>query len=213
MMRVVFWDLDGTLTDPKLGMTRCVAYAMDKLGLQCPPPDELTWMIGPPPLDSFARLGVPDPARALELYRERYAEIGLYENIVYPGIPETLSQLQLSGYRMCLATAKTRIFACRITEHFGLSQFFSHEFGPDLDGTRSDKADLLDFALQKTGFGPAQSVMIGDRIHDIKAAHSVGMRAISVAWGYGQPDELAEADEICTAVDDLPAIIAKMFDR
>lgn len=207
----VFLDLDGTLTDPKRGITQSVAHALNELGLPVPPPDRLTWVIGPALLDSFAKLGTPDPERALAIYRGRYTDVGLFENHVYAGIPEALQALAKLGFTMYLATAKPHQYARRITAHFGLSGYFRHEYGPELDGTRNDKAELLAYALADTGIRAAQSVMVGDRIHDFVAARHVGMRSIGVSWGYGGAQELSQADAICTSPADLPDVISRML--
>ena len=164
-------------------------------------------------LDSFARVGAPDPEHALAIYRARYSDVGLFENSVYAGIAEALQTLAKNGCAMYLATAKPHQYARRITAHFGLSRYFSHEFGPELDGTRNDKGDLLAHALEKTGIKAAQSVMVGDRIHDIVAARRVGMRSIGVSWGYGGAQELSQADAICASPTHLPEVIFKMFVR
>ena len=210
-MSTVFFDLDGTLTDPKPGITGAVAYALERLGLAVPPVDELLWVIGPPLLDSFAKLGAPDPSAALTLYRQRYTDTGLFDNSVYQGIPEALSGLQRDGYRMCLATAKPHVYARRITAHFGLAQWMEHEFGPELDGTRNDKADLLAHALELTSIDPSQSVMIGDRIHDFNAARAVGMASIAVTWGYGTTEETALADYSCDRPDQLRETVRRVL--
>ncbi len=199
----VFLDLDGTLSDPKPGIVRCIAHALDQLGLDCPDADDLDWVIGPPLLDSFARLGARDPHAALDLYRARYQDTGLFENRVYDGVPEALAQLTARGCRLFLATAKPHVYARRITAHFGLAKWFEQEFGPELDGTRNNKADLLAHALQVTGADPARSVMVGDRSHDLAAAAAVGMGAIGVTWGFGGAAELASADRLCGHPRDL----------
>ena len=206
----VFLDLDGTLTDPKLGITRSVAHALKELRLPVPPADDLTWVIGPALLDSFSRLGAPDPDRALAIYRRRYTDVGLFENSVYAGIPEAMQALWTSGIAMHLATANPHQYARRITAHFGLSRYLSHEFGPELDGTRNDKSELLAHALEEIGIKAGRAVMVGDRIHDFNAARQVGMRSIGVSWGYGSAQELSKADAICSAPADLPAVISKV---
>jgi len=205
----VFLDLDGTLTDPKPGITRSFAHALKAVGMTPPPLDELTWVIGPALVDSFAKLGVDDPAVALKHYREVYTSGGLFENSVYSGIPEALAAIKSSGLEMHLATAKPHAYARKITAHFGLSDFLTNEFGPELDGTRNNKGDLLTYALDLTGIDAANSVMIGDRIHDIEAARVVGMRSIGVTWGYGSATETGQADFLCHAPVDLPDVIAK----
>jgi phosphoglycolate phosphatase len=163
----LFFDLDGTLTDPKPGITGSIQYALRKLDRPVPSQDELTWCIGPPLRASFAVLlggeGLAD--RALELYRERFADVGLFENSVYPDIEHVLVALSQSGGRMFVATSKPHVFATRIVDHFGLNSYFEHVFGSELDGTRVHKSDLLAYALRQAGVDPSQALMIGDRSH------------------------------------------------
>lgn len=210
-MKCVFLDLDGTLTDPKPGITKSFIYALDKLGMPTPAPDDLEWVIGPALLDSFAKLGVDDPQAAVDLYRERYTKDGLFENRVYDGIPNLLSGLQNAGYLMCLATAKPHAYARKITAHFGLAQYLTHEFGPELDGTRNNKGELLTYALNLTGYEAKNSIMIGDRHHDIDAARAVEMKSIGVTWGYGPVEELAQADALCTSPAEIETAIARLL--
>jgi phosphoglycolate phosphatase len=143
----IYFDLDGTLTDPKPGITRSIRYALQKLDHPAiPTEDELTWCIGPPLRASFVRLlGGEDSAdRAVSLYRERFSDIGLYENGVYDGISEVLAILSQSGHRLFVATSKPHVFAERIIDHFGLRRHFEHVFGSELDGRRADKSHLLE---------------------------------------------------------------------
>ncbi|PHQ96614.1 MAG: HAD family hydrolase [Marinosulfonomonas sp.] len=212
-MKTVFLDLDGTLTDPKPGITKSFIYALENLGLPTPAPDDLEWVIGPALLDSFARLQVDDPQIAVDLYRECYTRDGLFENRVYDGIPDLLSGLRDAGYTMCLATAKPHAYARKITAHFGLAEYLTHEFGPELDGTRNNKGDLLAYALDLTGYDAHNSIMIGDRHHDIDAARAVGMKSVGVTWGYGSLDELSAADAICQTPAALAATIADLLPR
>lgn len=188
-MAAIFLDLDGTLTDPKPGITAAVRHALLSLGLSAPSSDELAWTIGPPLIDSFRRLGAPDPQAALDLYRAHYNAGGLYDATVFPGILPSLAAMQDAGHRLYVATAKPHAYARKITAHFGLAPFMTAEFGPELDGTRNDKAELLAHALDLTGEDPADAVMVGDRHHDIDAARANRMDAIAVAWGYGTGDE------------------------
>ena len=195
-MDAIFFDLDGTLTDPKPGITRSIQYALDKLAHPTiPTEDELTWCIGPPLRASFVRLlgGEDDADRAVSLYRERFSDIGLFENRVYDGIPEVLTTLSQSGQRLFVATSKPHVFATRIIEHFGLRHHFEHVFGSELDGRRVDKSDLLAYALQTVAVDPAKTLMIGDRSHDMVGAKNNGMQAIGVLYGYGSQDELIGA--------------------
>jgi len=210
-LSTVFLDLDGTLTDPKIGITKSFIHALEKLELPAPHMDELEWVIGPSLMDSFTRMQVPDPQLAIDLYRERYTSVGLFENSLYSGIIPALEQLQGANYRMCLATAKPHAYARKITAHFGLAPFLEHEFGPELDGTRNNKGDLLAHALELTGIDPAQSVMVGDRHHDFDAARAVRMKAVAVTWGYGSAAEWATADVVCEVPQDLPAVIREIL--
>lgn len=192
-MAAIFLDLDGTLTDPKPGITGAVRHALLSLGLPAPHPDDLTWTIGPPLIDSFRRLGAPDPEAALGLYRAHYNAGGLYDAVVFPGILASLDAMRSAGHRLYLATAKPHAYARKITAHFGIAPYLSDEFGPELDGTRNDKAELLAHALDVTGEDPDASVMVGDRHHDIVAARANGIAALAVAWGYGAADEHRDA--------------------
>src|SRR3954470_23500247 len=172
-MDTIYFDLDGTLTDPKPGITRSIQYALQRLDYPAiPTEDELTWCIGPPLRTSFVRLlgGDHSADRAVALYRERFSDIGLYENRVYDGIGDVLTTLCTSGHRLFVATSKPHVFADRIIDHFGLRQHFEHVFGSELDGTRVNKGDLLAWAIGRTGTDTSRACMIGDRSHDIVGA-------------------------------------------
>src|ERR1700744_530846 len=191
----IFFDLDGTLTDPKPGITGSIQYALAKLGREVPSQDELAWCIGPPLRASFATLlgGEEHADRGVELYRERFGVVGLFENSVYPEIEDVLARLSRTGFRMFVATSKPHVFARRIVNHFGLNGHFEHVFGSELDGTRVHKADLIAYAVQQTGVDPSHSLMIGDRSHDVLGAKANGIDAIGVTYGYGSRQELIAA--------------------
>lgn len=212
MMATIFLDLDGTLTDSQPGIVRSVRHALAALALPVPEERDLNWVIGPPLIESFATLGAPDPAEALALYRARYTDVGLLENRVYDGIPDALARLRNAGAALCLATAKPHAYARRITAHFGLAPNFVHEFGPELDGTRNDKAELLAHALEVTGAAPEACVMVGDRSHDIRAARAVGMRSVWVSWGYG-PGEGTGADAEADSPAEMAAAVLRLLGR
>jgi phosphoglycolate phosphatase len=209
----VLFDLDGTLTDPKIGITNCIRYALIKLGAfdekTAPTADELTWCIGPPLRASFKRILQTDSdeqaEQALALYRERFAPIGLFENELYPCIKELLADLKAAGACIVLATSKPQVYATRILQHFDLAQYFAAVFGAELDGTRDKKSELIAYALAQKGFDPRHAVMIGDRDVDVLGAHAHGIGAIGVSYGYGGRDELmlAQADVIAADVDEL----------
>lgn len=206
-MYSTFFDLDGTLTDPKPGITRCIQYALEHLGFPVPTQDDLVWCIGPPLHASMKKfVGTDELAhRAVELYRERFRDVGLFENEAYAGIEETLAKVAVGGRRLFVATSKPKVYADRIIEHFGLGGLFEHVFGSELDGTRTDKADLLAYALSEAKLDPAQAIMIGDRSHDVVGARKNGMKAIGVLYGYGSLAELTDAgaDHLCAAHPDL----------
>jgi phosphoglycolate phosphatase len=211
-MSTVYFDLDGTLTDPKIGITRSIRYALSELGRQAPPEDELTWCIGPPLRPSLKTLvGTDDLADlALSLYRKRFSEIGLYENSVYPQIEDLLATLRRSGHRLFVATSKPGVYAERIINHFNLTAYFERVFGSELDGVRSDKTELLRYALKEASEDPTRAVMIGDRSHDMIGARNNGMTAIGVLYGYGSQQELMEAGahHICPTPEAVLACIA-----
>jgi phosphoglycolate phosphatase len=207
-MPTIYFDLDGTLTNPKPGITRSIQYALQRLGVAVPSQDELTWCIGPPLHASLKTLTGTDELadRALVLYRERFADVGLFENEVYAGIEDTLSAVAATKVRMFVATSKPAVYADRIIDHFGLRRHFEQVFGSELDGTRVDKVDLLRYALDTAKVDPRTAIMIGDRSHDVIGARRNGMRAIGVLYGYGSEDELrtAGAHRICAAHPELP---------
>jgi phosphoglycolate phosphatase len=190
---VVFFDLDGTLTDPKAGIVGSIRFALDRLGLECPEEDNLTWCIGPPLLDSFSKLvGETLAPEALRHYRERFDERGWRENEPYEGIVAALDQLVSRRFTLYVATSKPRVFADRIVEHFALDKYFSEVFGAELDGVRSDKTDLLRFALAKTR--PASiPIMVGDRMHDVvgaKRGQSVSHTVMEAAVSWSRPGSM-----------------------
>lgn len=210
-MNAVYFDLDGTLTDPKPGITRSIQYALGRLGREVPAEDELTWCIGPPLHASLKELlGTDDLVeRAVSLYRERFADIGLFENTVYPGVEDTLSAVAGSGRRLFVATSKAVVYAERIIDHFKLRIYFERVFGSELDGTRSNKTDLLGYALKTTSVDPSQAIMIGDRSHDMIGARNNKMTAVGVLYGYGSKQELldAGAHHICATPQGLPGLV------
>lgn len=190
----LFFDLDGTLTDPKPGITACIQFALEELLRPVPPADELEWCIGPPLLESFRVLVGPDDAQAaVDLYRERFAEVGLFENAVYPGVALMLAEACERGASLFVASSKPRVFVTRILEHFSLSEYFTAVFGSELDGTRTDKAELLAFALGESGAGAERSTMIGDRSHDAIGALRNQMDFVGALYGYGSEHELRAA--------------------
>ena len=193
MTTSIFFDLDGTLTDPRMGITACIQFAMEKLNRDVPPQDELLWCIGPSLLKSFVTLvGEQHAKEALVLYRERFAEIGWQENRRYDGVIEVLAGLHNAGHRLFVATSKPHVYAKQIVDHFEMGHFFTRVFGSELDGTRVDKIDLLRYALNESN-SKQQSIMIGDRQFDAIGASNNAMRFVGVTYGFGSEQELREA--------------------
>ena len=190
-------DLDGTLTDSRPGITRSIDHALTRLGLAIPSEVELVQLIGPPLKQTFASL-LPDPTgvnvdEAIRLFRERFADIGIFENSVYSGIPESLEKMLSDGFHLFLATSKLQIFARRILKHFNLDHFFHGVYGSEMDGTRQDKADLIEHLLETENINCQEAVMIGDRSHDIIGGIANNLPTIGVLWGYGSKLELESA--------------------
>ncbi len=195
--KLILFDLDGTLTDPKPGITRAVRYALAQYDISVADLDSLTPFIGPPLHHSFARYYGFDAEQAREavtFYREYFAETGLYENAVYPGIPDLLDRLQTSGRRLIVATSKPTVYAQRIVEHFQLATYFTQVVGSDLDLTRTDKAQIIAGILSAYPDVAREAVvMVGDREHDMIGARANHLEAIGVTYGYGSLDELRAA--------------------
>lgn len=205
----LFFDLDGTLTDPKPGITGCVAYALDAFGIHVTDPDTLTCFIGPPLVDSFMEyysLSREQAEAACAKYRERFSVTGLYENQVYDGIETLLSDLKAAGYELVLATSKPRIFAEKILRHFQLSDYFGFISGSELDGTRNRKEEVIAHAIKECRITDKSAVlMIGDRKHDILGARENRIASLGVLFGYGDraEHEAAGADYIVDSVEAL----------
>ncbi len=207
--RSIFFDLDGTLTDPYDGIRSCIEYALNELGQSWAADEDFRWCIGPPLLQSFERLAGPALADdALRLYRERFSATGWRENEPYEGIHEMLDGLVQAGHTMLVATSKPTVYAEKILEHFDLARYFSGLYGPDLDGRLADKRDLLAHILEQEG-DLIDPVMIGDRKHDMIGARHNGVATIGVLYGYGSKDELlaAGADRLVELPAGLPAAV------
>ena len=207
--KYLLFDLDGTITDSETGITRCVEYALNHFGIQVNNLRELTPFIGPPLLDSFKDFYNFTDEQAIiatDKYRERYADKGILENELYPGIKELLADAQKNGRTVRLATSKPEVFAKRLLDHFGLSNYFSFVAGSGLDGSLHTKTDVINYILQSNNITDLSSVvMIGDRKHDIIGAKNTGIDSIGVLYGFGDYKELlkAGADHI---VEDIPAL-------
>ena len=193
--KYLLFDLDGTLTDSQEGIINCVRHAAETMGFDMPERPER--FLGPPLYDSFAEFCGLDEEQVLEavrIYRERYKSIGLFENSVYDGIPEMLERLKKGGKELFVATSKPEVFAKRILEKFGLAHYFRIIGGADINGSRNEKREVIEYIFGQAGITPADGIlMIGDRKHDIIGAHKTGIECLGVLWGYGPEEELVQA--------------------
>lgn len=210
--RNILFDLDGTLTDPKEGIFNSIRYALREMNIEAPEEEQLLSFIGPPLFDSFKHhFSLTDEAaeEAVELYRVYFPEKGMYENELYEGIPELLSAVKAAGKKIYLATSKPKVYATEILRHFGLLPFFDGISGPELDGTRNHKAEVIEFLIQVYGIVPEESLMIGDRLHDMKGASAHSIKAVGVTYGYGSAKELQEngAWELVDSVEALGLLL------
>lgn len=184
-------------------------FALDRLRVSCPSDDVLASYIGPPLRGTFATLlDTLDEKRieeALRLYRQQFADTGLYENKVYEGVPAMLDTIGHLAYAAYVATSKPAVYAERIVSHFGLGHHFRKVYGTELDGQWDDKAELLAYLLATEGIEPSASVMVGDRAADIIAAKANDVRSIGVLWGHGSEAELTDAgaDMLCRTTSEL----------
>lgn len=203
MFDFILFDLDGTLTDPKDGITNCVKYALESFGIHENDMKKLLTFIGPPLYDSFRELygfSHDDANRAVEKYRERFSTIGLFENDILDGATEMLNSLKTNGKTLALATSKPYIFAKRIIEKFGMAEYFDYVVGAELDGSRNYKDEVIREVLSQADYGDlSKIVMVGDRKQDIIGAKKCGIASIGVRCGYAEDNELedAGADFIC----------------
>lgn len=197
MYQSIFFDLDGTLTDPGLGITNSVMYALKKFNIEVEERTDLYKFIGPPLRESFSMFygfSDEDSELAVGYYREYFKEKGLYENKVYDGITDLLMQLKERGKSLVVATSKPELFAIEILKHFKLYDYFDFIAGSTMDTTRNKKADIIKYALESCNISDKSSViMVGDREHDIIGAKQNGLDSIGVLFGYGNRDELEKA--------------------
>ena len=214
MAQYILFDLDGTLTDPGEGITKCVAHALSHFGVDVTDLTHLYPFIGPPLKVSFQTFyGFDEESayRAIQLYRERFAAVGWQENIPYPGIADLLSELVHHGKTLLVATSKPEEFAVKILEHFDLAKYFTHICGAPMDETiHSTKATVIADALQRCGITDvSDAIMVGDRLHDIEGAHENGLTAIGVLYGYGDraEHEACGADRIASTIEELGQLL------
>ncbi len=209
MYNTILFDLDGTLTDPGVGITNSVAYALKKWGIKVADRTTLYPFIGPPLVDSFQRFfgfSTEQSEQAVVYYREYFREKGMFENEVYEGVEEMLRTLKAAGKRLVIATSKPEEFAVKILEHFGLARYFEYIVGATMDSSRSKKGDVIAYALKSCNITDrADAVMVGDREHDVLGAKENGLDSIGVLFGYGSREELekAGATYVAETVEDI----------
>jgi len=222
MKKYLLFDLDGTLTDPKVGICTCVQYALASFGIEEPDLDKLEPFIGPPLKDSFMefyQMSSEQAEAAIEKYRERYRDTGIYENSLYKGIPRMLRTLNASGMILAVASSKPQVFVQRILEHFKIEKYFKVVMGSELDGTRGSKEEVVRAALRQLfGNKPIERdkvYMIGDRCYDVEGAHAVGLESVGVTYGYGSMEELKKAgsDYIVRSVEELQRFLLRGTDE
>ncbi len=208
-----FFDLDGTVIDSSPGITNSVAYALSHMGLMPPPKEELYCFIGPSLMygfSTFFHMDKENSRRAVALYRENYSVRGMYECTPYDGIKSLLRKLNEQGTVCVLATCKPHIYAKEILRHLGLDRYFTFVSGPELDGTRDSKEEVIAYAAEHLGIKDlTRAAMIGDRGSDVVGARYHGMVGIGVLWGFGEKAELenAGADVVCATVEELSAVL------
>ncbi|MBE7010636.1 MAG: HAD family hydrolase [Ruminococcaceae bacterium] len=206
----ILFDLDGTLTDPMIGITKSVQYALAHYGIEVSDLQSLVPFIGPPLKGSFEKYyGFCDAQAedAVRVYREYFSQTGLFENAVYPGIPELLKKLTEQGFQLYVATSKPTVFATQILDHFGLSCYFNFIGGSLLSGERVEKDDVIRYVLRENNIKKETATMVGDRIFDIEGAKKCGISAIGVRYGYGEPDEFVKADAVADTVEEIGRIL------
>lgn len=211
MYQYLFFDLDGTLTNPKEGITKCVQYALRHFGIDEPDLDKLEPFIGPPLIDSFMEyygMSEEQARKATEKYRERFRDIGIFENKVFEGIPQMLEALQNQGKRLVIASSKPEEFVLRILEKFQLRSYFCEVVGATMDEKRTAKAEVIQEAFARlgiTGETKNRVLMIGDRKHDTQGAAACGIDCLGVYIGFAQPGELEQngATYIVNTVEEM----------
>ncbi len=217
MYQTILFDLDGTLTDPKEGITKCVQYALDHFNIKEEDPNKLLRFIGPPLLESFTtyyHLTEEEAHIGIKRYRERFSEKGIYENGVYEGVEDLLKALKQAGKRIVLATSKPEVFAIRILEHYGLKPYFDEIAGGDLAGKIRHKHEVIQEIFSRLNIQEADKadlIMVGDRKYDVLGAKECGLKCIGLRMGYAEENELEEAGADLI-VADIAALKAVLLD-
>ena len=213
MYNYILFDLDGTLTNSELGITKSVQHALKKFGIEVEDRTALRPFIGPPLGESFQvyyGLSKEESEQAIKYYRERFSVKGLYENEVYEGVEKMLQDLKESGKKLILATSKPEKFTMLILEHFDLLKYFDFVAGATMDGSRGEKADVIRYALEISGIeDKTEAIMVGDRKFDILGAKENSLASIGVLYGFGDREELTEAgaDYIVERAEDIVKVL------
>lgn len=201
MYKAILFDLDGTLTESGEGITKSVQYALEKLGRPEEDLEKLKVFVGPPLMEQFMKYAGFDQEtarRAVEYYRERYSDVGIYENRLYPGVENMLRTLKGKGYRLAVASSKPEYFVKQILEYFHLTDCFEEIVGSEMNGSRTSKSEVIEETLSRLGMSGnrGEAVMVGDREHDVMGAKTCGLDCVAVSYGYGSMDELNAAQPL-----------------
>lgn len=203
MYKAILFDLDGTLTESGEGITKCVQYALEKLGKSESDLKKLEVFIGPPLMEQFmkyAGLDEETARRAVEYYRERYSTTGIFENRPYPGVEEMLQELKRKKYLLAVASSKPEYFVKQILDYFHLTEYFDEIVGSELNGSRTNKTEVIEETLRRLGLDKhrEQVIMVGDKEHDVLGARAAGLECVAVSYGYGTEEELTAAQPLQT---------------
>ena len=215
-MEYILMDLDGTLTNSKEGITKCLQYALEYFGVQIDNLNTLEKYIGPPLEQTFREgfgFGKEQAEVAIEKYRERYVPKGMYENRLYAGMEEALQRLKESGKVLIVATSKPEKFAVTILKHFGVDGYFDDICGADQSANRNNKEEVIQYVLEKHELTDLSDVlMVGDRKYDVEGARACGLSCVGVLYGFGNREELEEAgaEYIAETVEDMVQILISL---
>lgn len=215
----VLFDLDGTLTDPAEGIVRCIQHSLAALDICCPPDEQLTRYIGPPLREVFISICNSEDEclieHAVAIFRERFSTVGLFENTPYTDVSRMLMELNSQSFQLFVATSKPQVYAEKILNHFSLAEHFIEIHGNDLEGRLDDKAELVRELLERRGLQAEETIMVGDRKHDVIAARKNGVSSLGVSYGYGTREELEAAgvDYICSTPLEVVAHIKQLVTR
>ena len=211
--KYILFDLDGTLTDSQEGITKSVQYALKYFDIIEEDLSKLICFIGPPLKDMFCeKYGFSEEValKAIERYRERFSELGWAENALYPGVKETLEKLRSKGFILAVASSKPEFFVKRILENFNIQEYFQVIVGSELDGTRSNKCEVVQESMKRLNLEAEDRklcVLVGDKIHDVEGAHICGIDCIGASYGFGSAEELQEAEYVIKSINELPLLI------